>query len=176
MLKILGIVLAVVVLAAGALVAYAATRPDDFRVERSIVVKAAPDKIFPLLNDMHRFNEWNPFDRKDPGKGQYSGAPNGVGAAYKWDSSTLGAGSMTISETVPNERVTMKLDFLKPMEANNLADFTLRPKDGGTEVTWAMYGPAPLLTKIMDVVIGMDKMVGGDFEQGLVNLKTIAEK
>jgi uncharacterized protein YndB with AHSA1/START domain len=176
MLKFLGIVLGVVVLAGIALVAYASTRPNDFRVERSIVIKAPPEKIFPLINDLHRFNEWNPFEKKDPGKGQHSGTPTGVGSVYTWDSAALGSGSMSVSETVPNERVTMKLDFLKPFEAHNLADFTLKPKDGGTEVTWAMYGPAPLLTKIMDVVIGMDKMVGGDFEQGLTTLKSIAEK
>jgi uncharacterized protein YndB with AHSA1/START domain len=176
MLKIIGWTAVVLLVAVGLLVAYAATRPDSFRVARSLAIAAPPDKLFPLINDLHGFNRWNPYERKDPGKGAHAGAPAGVGASYAWDSAKLGKGAMTITDVAAPEKVVMRLNFEKPFQARNTATFTITPRDGGSEVTWAMDGPAPLVTKIMDTVIGMDRMVGGDFEDGLRNLKELAER
>jgi uncharacterized protein YndB with AHSA1/START domain len=176
MFKIIGWIAVVLVVAIGALVAYAATRPDSFRVARSLTITAPPDKLFPLINDLRAFNRWNPFERKDPGTGTHAGATSGVGASYAWDSTKLGKGAMTIIDAAAPGKVVMRLDFEKPFQAQNTATFTIAPQDGGSEVTWAMEGPAPLVTKIMDVVIGMDRMVGSDFEDGLRNLKEIAER
>lgn len=176
MLKIIGWAAIALVIAVGTLVAYAASKPDSFRVARSLVIAAPPDRLFPLINDLHGFNRWNPYERKDPGKGAYAGAPEGVGSSYAWDSAKVGKGAMTITDTAAPGKVVMRLDFEKPFKAQNTATFTIAPKDGGSEVTWAMDGPAPLITKVMDVVIGMDRMVGGDFADGLRNLKELAEK
>ncbi len=175
MLKFIITAAAIIAVAIIGLVAYASTRPDSFSVSRSLTIKATPDKLFALINDLHQFNDWNPYERKEPGTGTYSGADFGIGARYDWKGAKIGSGSMTITESVPAERVTMQLAFLKPFKADNIGDFTLLQKADGTEVTWAMRGPAPLVSKIMDVIIGMDRMIGKDFEQGLVNLKTIAE-
>jgi uncharacterized protein YndB with AHSA1/START domain len=176
MLKMIGWTAAVLLVAAGLLVAYAATKPDSFRVARSLVIAAPPDRLFPLINDLHGFNRWNPYERKDPGTGTHAGAPAGVGASYAWDSTKLGKGAMTITDVAPPGKVVMRLDFEKPFQARNTATFTIAPREGGSEVTWAMDGPAPLVTKVMDAVIGMDRMVGGDFENGLRNLMELAEK
>lgn len=175
MLKFIAITAGLLAIAVLCLVAYAATRPDHFRVARSLTIKASPEKLFALINDLHRFNEWNPYERKEPGKGSYAGPASGVGARYDWDGAKIGSGSMTISESVPGERVTMQLVFLKPFAASNVADFTLAPQADGTEITWAMRGPATIMTKVMDVVISMDRMIGADFAQGLANLKAQAE-
>lgn len=176
MLKVIGWAVIALVIAVGALVAYAATKPDSFRVARSLVIAAPPDRLFPLINDLHGFNRWNPYERKDPGKGTYAGAPSGVGSSYAWDSAKVGKGAMTITDATAPGKVVMRLDFEKPFKAQNTATFTIALKDSGSEVTWAMDGPAPLITKVMDVVIGMDRMVGGDFADGLRNLKELAEK
>ena len=176
MLRIFGWTAVVLVIAVIVLISYAATKPDSFRVARSLVIAAPPDRLFLLINDLHGFNRWNPYERKDPEKGVHSGAAAGVGASYARDSSKTGKGSMTVTESSAPSTVVMRLDFLKPFEAQNRATFTVMPKDGGSEVTWAMDGPATLVTKIMDVVIGMDKMIGNDFADGLRNLKGIAEK
>jgi uncharacterized protein YndB with AHSA1/START domain len=176
MLKILGWAAAVLVVAAGALAAYAATRPDSFKVARTLTIAAPPERLFALINDLRGFNRWNPFERKDPGRGAHSGADAGVGASYAWDSPKLGKGAMTIMEASAPGKVVMRLDFQTPFKAQNIATFTIVPRDGGSEVTWAMEGPAPLITKIMDVVIGMDRMVGGDVADGLRNLKALAER
>ncbi len=176
MLKIIGFGILGLALAVGALLAYAAMRPDHFSVSRSVTIAAPPEKLFALINDLKGFNRWNPYERKDPGKGNYAGAASGIGASYAWDSSKLGKGAMTIVDaSVPN-KVQMRLDFETPFKARNIANFTIAPRDGGSEVTWEMEGPAPLITKVMDVVIGMDKMVGRDFEDGLRNLKEISER
>jgi Polyketide cyclase / dehydrase and lipid transport len=175
MLKFIAIFAAVIAIAVVALVAYASTRPDSFSVSRSLTINATTDNLFAMINDLHQFNDWNPYERKEPGTGTYSGADFGIGARYDWNGAKIGSGSMTISAIVLNERVTMDLAFLKPFKADNVADFTLVPNADGTEVTWSMRGPAPLISKIMDVIIGVDKMIGQDFEQGLVNLKTLAE-
>jgi uncharacterized protein YndB with AHSA1/START domain len=175
MLKIIGWTVVVLVIAIGALVAYAATRPDSFRVARSLTIAAPPERIFPLINDLRAFNRWNPFERKDPEKGVHSGAATGVGASYAWDSAKVGKGAMTITDVAAPEKVVMRLDFEKPFKARNTAIFTITPVNGGSEVVWAMEGPSNLISKVMDVAIGMDRMIGGDFEAGLVNLKDIAE-
>ena len=166
-----------VVLAALALVlAYAATRADSFRVERSTRIKAPPERVFALINDLTRMKAWNPFEKKDPDlKGQFGPATAGEGASYAWQSEKVGVGSMTILESTAPSRVKMRLDFLKPFAAQNMAEYTLKAEGEATQVTWAMYGPAPFSTKLMQVFISMDRMVGKDFEDGLANLKTLAE-
>lgn len=172
MLKTIGLVL----LAAIVLVlAFAATRPDSFRLERSLRVQAPPEKILPLINDLHAFNTWNPWVRKEPTARQtYSGPTQGPGARSEWEGKELGSGSMTITASEPR-KVTLRLDFLKPFEAHNTAEFTLAPAADGTTVVWAMHGPANYMTKLMGLVFSMDAMVGKDFEDGLVNLKQLAE-
>jgi uncharacterized protein YndB with AHSA1/START domain len=176
MLKVVGIIGALLLIAVVVVLILAAMRPDTFRVERSAAIKAPPEKIFPLINDMHQFNTWNPFEKKDPGKGTYSGPASGKGASYAWKSDQLGIGSMTIADSEAPSRVDIKLDFVKPFEAHNDVAFTLVPKGETTEVTWAMTGPVPFMAKIIHVIMDMDKMVGGDFEDGLANLKALAEK
>lgn len=176
MLKVFGIIGALLLAGVVVVLLLAAMRPDTFRVTRSTSIKAPPEKIFPLINDLHQFNTWNPFEKKDPGKGTYSGPAAGKGASYAWKSDQLGIGSMTIADTTEPSRVAIKLDFVKPFEAHNDVEFTLAPKGKVTEVTWAMTGPVPFFAKIIHVLINMDKMVGGDFEDGLANLKALAEK
>ena len=170
------IILIVVGAAIAVVLAYAATKPDTFRVERSALVKAPPEKVHALINDMHAFNTWNPWAKKDPAmKGNYSGPTSGNGSGYAWESDKVGTGSMEIIDTAAPSSVKLKLDFLKPFEAHNFADFTLTPESDATRVVWSMHGPAPYFSKLMQVFMSMDKMVGKDFEEGLATLKHIAE-
>lgn len=174
MLKKIAILLLAAVLL---LLGCAATRPDSFRVERSTVIAAPPDRVFALIDDLHGFNRWNPWLRKDPAaRGTYSGPERGPGARYAWESNEVGTGSMTVVESAAPSHVGLQLDFIKPFEGHNQATFTLQPEGDGTRVTWAMFGPAPFLSKLMDVVVGMDRMIGPDFEAGLAALKTLAEQ
>jgi uncharacterized protein YndB with AHSA1/START domain len=175
MLKIIAVV--VVVLLA-AVVVLAATKPDTFSVQRATSIKAPPEKIFALINDYHNWGSWSPYENRDPTmKRTYSGAATGAGAVYEWDGNKdVGKGRMEVTDTSPPSKVTIKLDFVKPFEAHNIVDFTLEPQGEATNVTWAMHGPAPFVSKVMQVFFNMDKMVGKDFETGLANLKTVAEK
>jgi len=159
------------------LLVYAATRPDHFRVQRTAVIKAPAAKIFALINDLKSFNNWNPYEKKDPGiQGRYCGAASGVGAAYAWDSRKVGSGRMEITAAEAPSKLTMQLDFFKPFKARNTAEFILQPQgEGLTIVTWAMHGPSPYLSKLMGVVFNMDTMIGKDFEAGLANLKALTE-
>ena len=175
MLKYIG--LGVLLLIVGVLV-LAALRPDTFQVRRSASIKAAPEQIFPLINDLHRFNTWNPFDKKDPSlKGSYRGAPSGKGAAYAFDGNkNLGKGTIEIVDPAPASRVTMTLHMLAPFETRNTVQFLLEPQGELTRVTWAMQGHVPYLAKIIHLFIDMDRMVGSEFDAGLASLKAIAEK
>jgi uncharacterized protein YndB with AHSA1/START domain len=175
MLKIIAIV---VVLLVAALLIFAATKPDAFRIERSTSIKASPEKIFALINDLHKWVLWSPWENIDPAlKRAYSGAESGKGAAYEWEgNSKVGSGSMEILETVPTSRITIKLDFIKPFEGHNIAEFKIERAGDSTTVTWAMFGPSPYLSKVMGLVFSMDKMIGSQFETGLANLKAITEK
>jgi hypothetical protein len=174
----LKIVLAVVVLALAAVLILAASKPDTFKVQRRAVIKAPPEKIYPLLSDFQRWGAWSPWEKKDPGmKRSFGGPKEGKGASYAWDGDrNVGAGRMEIVEATAPSKVALKLDFVKPFEAHNTVQFDLIPKGELTEVVWDMQGPVPYVAKIMHVFVNMDRMVGADFEAGLANLKTLAEK
>ena len=174
MFKKIGI--AVVVLIAAVLI-YAATKPDTFRVQRTASIKAPPEKIYPLLNDFKQQVAWSPWEKKDPGmKRTYSGAESGKGSVYEWDgNSDIGKGRLEITESSPS-KVAMKLDFLEPFEAHNMAEFTLAPKGETTDVTWAIFGPMPYISKVMTIFCNMDTMIGKEFEAGLADLKALAER
>ena len=174
MLKLILIVVAVAVV--GVLVA-AATRPDTFRIERTASIKAPADKVFAFINDFHLWSAWSPWEKIDPAlKRTFSGPTSGKGTAYAWEgNSKVGSGGMEITESSPPGKIVIKLDFLKPFEAHNIAEFTLVPAGEATSVTWAMHGPAPYMSKLMTMFFSMEKMVGGQFEQGLANLKAAAE-
>jgi uncharacterized protein YndB with AHSA1/START domain len=174
MIKTIAIVAVAVV---AAILGYAATLPDDFRVQRSTAIKAPPEKIFALINDFHRWDGWSPWEKMDPAmKRTFSGAPAGKGAAYAWQGDRkVGEGRMEIVEASAPSKVAIKLDCLKPFEAHNTATFTLEPKGESTNVTWAMDGPSPYVAKLIGVFVSMDKMIGNDFETGLANMKAAAE-
>jgi hypothetical protein len=171
------IALAIVVAVAG-LLGYAATRPGFFTVERTATIQAPPEKIFPLIEDFRRWREWSPYEKLDPNmKRTLGGAEKGAGATYAWEGdSKAGAGRMEITDAPSPVRVTIKLDFTRPFESHNVAEFRLVPLGAGTQVTWAMHGPSPFLTKLITVFVDMDRMVGKDFDAGLASLKAIAEK
>ena len=167
----------VLVVGVGALLVIAATKPDSFRVQRTASIKAPPEKIFAQINDLRAHGAWSPWERKDPGmKRTYTGPQAGKGATYEWDGNKeIGQGRMEIAEAVAPSKVTMKLDFIRPFEAHNIAEFVLQPSGDSTTVTWAIYGPSPYISKVMTMFFDMDKMIGKEFETGLANLKTLAE-
>jgi Polyketide cyclase / dehydrase and lipid transport len=174
MFKIIAVVLIVVILA---FLAYVATKPDTFRIERTQIIKATPEAVFGYINDLHRFNSWNPFARVDPSlKLVYSGPASGIGAAYQWDGTgKAGTGHMEIVGSSPPSGVTMRLEFKKPFAADNIVTFTITSDGPGTMVGWAMTGQSTYLQKVFGTIFNMDKTVGGEFDKGLANLKTLAE-
>ena len=168
----------VVVVLLAAILIYAATKPDTFRIERSTSIKAPPEKIFVLINDFHQWESWSPWEKIDPAlKRTYGGAGGGKGAIYEWNGNKdIGHGRMEIIESVPSSKVALKLDFIKPFEAHNTVEFKLQTHGDATTVTQTMYGPSPYIAKLMGVFFSMEKMVGEKYEEGLANLKVIAEK
>jgi polyketide cyclase/dehydrase/lipid transport protein len=166
-----------VLLLIAAILIYAATKPDTFSVQRSISIKASPEKIFPLINDFHAWDAWTPFNKDPAMKKTFSGANSGKGAKYAWEgNSEVGAGSVSITESLPPAKVALNLDMLKPFEGHNQVEFTLAAEGDVTHVTWAMRGHQPYLGKVISTFIDCDKMIGKDFETGLANLKALAEK
>ncbi|MGC2082163.1 MAG: SRPBCC family protein [Bradyrhizobium sp.] len=173
-LIIIAVLLAVAI--AVALMA-ASAKPDRFRVQRSAVIAAAPETIFPLIADFHQWRGWSPWEHRDPAmKRTFEGPRSGVAAIYAWDGNrNVGAGRMEIIEVTVPSKIMIKLDFIKPFKGHNVAEFTLRPLTSSTEIVWTMHGPAPFLSKVMQLVMNMDKMIGKDFEAGLSGLKRLAE-
>ncbi|HKH65786.1 MAG TPA: SRPBCC family protein [Reyranella sp.] len=177
MLKTLAIIGVVVVVAIGGILLYAATKPDSFRVQRTVLISAPPDKVFPLINDIKAWTVWSPYEKKDPAmKRAYGAVTAGKGATYAWEGDkNVGQGSMEIVESSPR-KIVLKLDFLKPFEAHNMGEFVLEPKGDSTSVTWAIYGPSPYMSKVVGTFMNIDDMIGRDFEKGLADLKVAAEK
>lgn len=157
---------------------YAASRPDAFRIERSTNIQASPEKIFTLINDFKQWEKWSPWEKIDPAlKRTYSGSASGIGAIYAWHGDkNVGQGNMEIIEASPFSKVTIKLDLIAPFAAHNTVEFTLIKKGGTTNLTQAMYGSRPYISKLMELFFSMEKMIGGKYEEGLANLKNIAEQ
>jgi hypothetical protein len=177
MFEIIAIIAVILALAIAAVLILALRKPDTFSVSRAAQVKAPPEKIFALISDFQQWRAWSPYEDRDPNlQRSYSGAASGKGAIYQWNGNkNVGSGRMEILDAPAPRRVAIKLDFLKPFEAHNTAEFTLLPQGDTTQVTWLMHGPAPFMAKLMHVFINMDSMVGKDFATGLANIKRIAE-
>jgi uncharacterized protein YndB with AHSA1/START domain len=155
-----------------------AGRPDEFTVSRSVKISAPPEKVFPHVNDLHQFQEWSPWAKLDPNaKNSFSGADSGAGAAMAWDGNKkVGAGKMTITDSQPDESIRFKLEFLRPFQATNMAEFNFKSESGQTVVTWSMTGKSNIIFKVFSLFVKCDDMVGKDFAKGLAALKAVVEK
>jgi hypothetical protein len=170
-------VAAIVIALIAVLVLVVATRSSHLHVERSATMEAAPDMVFPLINDFHAWSSWSPWEKLDPDmKREFSGASQGKGAWYGWSGNDqVGVGNMQITDSKPAEQVTILLEFKKPWEATNITTFRLAATPQGTKVTWEMDGDNDFFAKAMSLVMDMDQMIGKDFEAGLANLAALAE-
>ena len=155
-----------------------ALQPTDFKVERSATMRAPAPAAFAQVNDFQNWQAWSPWEKVDPAlKRQYEGPKAGTGAIYAWQGNKdVGEGRMTITDSRPAERVHIKLEFFKPFAATNQTDFTFKPSGDGTTVTWTMTGQNSFLSKAICLFVNMDKMVGGMFDQGLAQMKTVVER
>jgi hypothetical protein len=178
MFEIIAIIAVVLAIAIAIVLILAATKPNTFSVQRATTVKAPPERIFPLINDFHQWGTWSPYENKDPAmKRSYSGADSGKGAVYGWEGNkNVGSGRMEILDASLPSKVVIKLDFFKPFEGHNTAEFTMLPQGDATNITWLMHGPAPFMSKLMQVFMNLDHLIGKDFEVGLANLKKVTEK
>jgi uncharacterized protein YndB with AHSA1/START domain len=176
MIIVLYLLLAVLVLAT-LVVIYAKTKPDTFRIERSIVIKAPAAKVFALLPDFREWEKWSPWEDLDPTMTKkYEGPTGNSGPSYSWEGNKkVGSGRMELMEADEAKRVKIKLDFFRPFKAQNLTEITLSESNGSTRVHWAMSGASPLMSKIMGLFMDIDKMVGKDFEKGLNRIKALTE-
>ncbi|MGZ4968957.1 MAG: SRPBCC family protein [Methylobacter sp.] len=170
------VIIGLVLLAA--LFIYVTTRPDMFRIWRAASIKAPPDRIFALINDFHNWDAWSPYEKADPAiQRKLSGTSRGKGAIYEWASyNKAGTGRMEIIQSSPPSKITIQLDLAEPLEVRSIVEFTLEAKNDTTQVTWDMHGINTYIGKVIGIFYNRDNKVGKDFEQGLINLKTIAER
>jgi hypothetical protein len=164
---------------AAVFVVIVALQPSDFRIERSATMRAPSQAPFAQVNDFHNWGTWSPWEKLDPAlKRSYEGPQAGKGASYAWrGNKDVGEGRMTITESKPGELVRIKLEFFEPIAATSTAEFSFKPAGGdSTNVTWTMTGENNFISRAMCLFVDMDKMVGGMFEQGLTQMKTVVER
>jgi hypothetical protein len=171
--KVFGAVLSVLAVLAVVIT----SRPDGFRVQRSTSIAAPAAVIYPFLSDFTRWAAWSPWQKLDPAmKSSTAGPPGTVGHAYGWKGNDkVGEGRMTLTSLVPGERVDIELEFFEPWVATNQTSLAIVPEGGGSQVVWTMRGQRDFKMKAASLFMDMDKMVGGDFERGLQELKKLAE-
>ena len=174
MLKKALIVLAAIVVV---FIAVVAMQPSEFHVTRSAIVRAPAPDVFAHVNDFQNWQEWSPWAKLDPAaKASFEGPRAGTGAVFAWaGNDKIGEGRMTLTESRPSELIRIKLDFVKPMEGTSIAEFTFKPEGDQTAVTWTMTGHNNFIAKAVCLFMNLDKTVGGDFEKGLANLKSVVE-
>ena len=170
------IILALAAIAA-ILLTVVALRPPEFRVTRSARFPGPPQNVFPHIADLRKWDAWSPWAKLDPAaKNSFAGAESGVGQAFSWSgNSKVGEGRMTITESRPSDLVRMRIEFRRPMTATNMTEFMLAPDGEQTTVSWTMSGTNNFMAKAMSLVMDCDKMVGGQFELGLANLRQTVE-
>lgn len=172
------IIVGVVVAAVAGLLIVASGKPDDYMYTRSLDMNAPPAKIFAQINDLSKWAAWNPWLSLDPNaKTLLEGPKAGVGAISRWEGNdNMGSGSMTITDSKPNEHVTMLLEFIKPMAGTATSVFMLKADGKTTNVSWSMAGKRNLLEKVMGVVFNCEKMISDKHDAGLASIKAIVEK
>lgn len=170
-----GIVVIVLIIAIFCVVV--AMQPAHYTVERSATINAPAPVVFAQVNDFHKWAAWNPWGKLDPTMKQtYEGAPAGVGAVYTWAGNReVGEGRMTIIESRPDELIRVRLEFVKPLPGTSIAEFTFRPQGNQTAVTWSMTGTNNFMAKAIHLVMNMDRMIGGQFDRGLADMKSVVE-
>jgi hypothetical protein len=152
-----------------------AMQPGKFRITRSLTIPAPATALFEQVNDFHKWQAWSPWARMDPtAKNTFAGASSGEGAIFSWvGNNQVGEGKMTLIESRPCESIRIKLDFLKPFQASHTSEFTFAPLGETTLVTWSMWGQNNFMAKAVVLVMNCDKMIGGQFEKGLINLREV---
>jgi Polyketide cyclase / dehydrase and lipid transport len=179
MLEIIAIVAVALAIATVLVLIVASRKPDSFTVRRAAVVHAPAERIFPRVNNFQQWAKWSPWENRDPAmKRSFSGPESGKGAVYAWDGNrNVGSGRMEILDASQPSKILIKLDFFKPFEGHNTAEFTFAPERdaSATNVIWVMQGPSPFMSKVMQVFMNFDAMIGRDFEAGLANLKKLTE-
>ena len=167
----------VVVVLVAVIAILAALQPTHYRIERSATINAPASVVFAQVNDFHKWEAWSPWAKIDPAmKQNYEGASSGTGAIYTWaGNNQVGEGRMTITESHPSDLIKIKLEFIKPWSATNATDFAFKPQGNQTAVTWTMDGDNNFMGKAFGLFMNMDKMVGGDFEKGLAQMKAVSE-
>ncbi|HTO79706.1 MAG TPA: SRPBCC family protein [Methylocystis sp.] len=167
-----------IVVALGGVIALASLKPNVFSVSRSAVIDAPAESVFARLVDFHAWKDWSPWARLDPNaKESFEGPESGVGSSMAWSGNRkVGAGKMTILECVRDELLRLKLDFERPLRGTRAASFELRPEGDATRLTWTMNGRNDFQAKLFSLFVDLDKLIGGDFEQGLANLKALVEE
>src|ERR1700751_2041360 len=166
MLETIAIIAVILAIAIAIVLILASTKPATFAIQRSAVMQAPAEAVFPLINNFHQWTKWSPWENRDPAlKRTYGGAESGKGAVYAWDGNkNVGSGRMEILDTSVPSKITIKLDFFKPFEGHNTTEFTMLPQGDATHITWVMHGPASLMSKVMQVFMNLDNMIGKDFE------------
>ena len=177
MKKILLWIAVVVVVLVIAFVCIVALQPSHYHIERSATVNAPAPVVFAQVNDFHKWQAWSPWAKLDPNmKQNFEGPSVGTGAVYSWNgNSQVGEGRMTITDSRPSDLIKIKLEFIKPWTATNATNFTFTPQADQTAVKWTIDGDNNFMGKAFGLFMSMDKMIGGDFEKGLTQMKSIAE-
>jgi hypothetical protein len=154
-----------------------AGQPDEFKVTRTANIAAPPDKVFPHVNNLRQWEDWSPWAKLDPNaKNTFAGPDAGSGATMSWaGNNKVGEGKMTITESAASTLIRFRLEFLRPFQATNMAEFTFAPQVNQTLVTWSMSGKSNYMSKVFSLIINCDQMVGKDFEKGLASLKSVVE-
>jgi len=162
------------VVAIAAFAGVAALQPADFRVVRKAQIDGPPATVFPHVNELKKWDEWSPWAKLDPNaKNSFEGPPGGPGSSMFWSgNSQVGEGRMTIVESFPNRYIKFRLDFIRPFAATSMAEFNFEPNGDKTTVTWSMSGTKNFISKAIGLIMDCDKMIGGQFEQGLAQLNT----
>jgi len=159
------------------LIVIVAMRPSDFRITRTAIINGPPAAVFAQVNDFHKWDAWSPWAKMDPAcKNTFEGPTGRPGAVFAWaGNQKVGEGRMTLTESRPNELIRIKLEFFKPFKATNTAEFAFKSQGAQTVVTWSMSGKNNFMAKAFGMLVNCDKMVGGQFEQGLSAMKSIIE-
>lgn len=175
--RIVGLSAAAVAVAAGLIVAVAASQPAAYSVERRVRVAHPPEVVWPLVSDYRRFVQWSPWEGRDPDQVATFSEPSvGLGAWYAWEGNgEVGRGRMETTGFEPPLAMVQRLEFIEPFSSVAEVRYDLAPDGEGTLVRWSMRGEHDMFGRLMSVFVSFDSLIGPDFEQGLASLAVLLD-
>ncbi|QQL49176.1 SRPBCC family protein [Mucilaginibacter ginkgonis] len=151
----------------------------DYSVQREVSINRDVTAVYDYVKYLKNQDNYSKWVMMDPNmQKDYYGTDGTIGFRSAWDSKdkNVGKGEQEITGLTENQTVDTRIHFIKPFEGfANAQMSTISTDPNQTLVRWAFDSKMKYPMNFMLLFLNMEKMVGGDLQIGLNNLKNVLE-